>query len=141
MGLFNLKSQSQKERETTVKNVIAVMLADGQMDPDEMRFLNAVCQRVGLSEKELKGVLKNPQNIEFTPAKNPNERMQQLIDIIGMMLSDGHIDSREMDICITLATKLGFKPSSVAALVQNIVNQAESSRGAQQVNINVDAFL
>lgn len=141
MAFFNLKNQSQKERETTVKNVIAIMLADGHIDPEEMRFLGMVCQRVGLPEKELKSILKNPQSIEFTPAKAPQERMQQLIDIIGMMLADGHLDTREMDMCINLATRLGFKASAVTALVQQIVNQAQVSRGAQQVNINVNAFL
>ena len=56
MGFFNFKSQSQKERETAVKNVIAVMLADGKIDPNEMKFLSMVCQRAGVSEKELKNI-------------------------------------------------------------------------------------
>ena len=57
MGL----SQSQKETETAVKNVIAVMLADGKIDPNEMKFLSMVCQRAGVSEKELKSILQTPR--------------------------------------------------------------------------------
>jgi tellurite resistance protein len=141
MAIFNLKSQAQKENETTIKNAIAIMLADGQIDPNEMEFLITICQRVGLSEKQLKAILQNPQSIEFTPAKNSNERMQQLIDMVWMMMADGHIDAREMDACITLAAKLGFKASTVGALVQHIVNELDRSRVARQVKVNIDAFL
>ena len=141
MGIFSFKSQSQKERETAVKNVIAVMLADGKIDPNEMQFLSMVCRRVGLSEKELKGILQKPQSIKFTPAKSPNDRMQQLVDMVWMMLADGEIDQREMDMCITLATHLGFKPSAVGALVQHIIAELKKNREKQQVSIDINSWL
>ena len=141
MGFFNTKSQSQQERETAVKNVIAVMLADGKIDPNEMKFLATVCQRAGLSEKELKNILQKPQSIKFTPAKSPNDRMQQLVDMVWMMLADGQIDQREMDMCITLATHLGFKPSAVGALVQHIISELKKNRAKQQVNIDLNSWL
>lgn len=141
MGFFSIKSQSQKERETAVKNVIAVMLADGKIDPNEMKFLSMVCQRAGISEKELKNILQKPQSIKFTPAKSPNDRMQQLIDMVWMMLADGQIDQREMDMCITLATHLGFKPSAVGALVQHIISELKRNREKQQVNIDLNSWL
>jgi uncharacterized membrane protein YebE (DUF533 family) len=106
-----------------------------------MNLLATICKRVGLSESELKAILKNPQSIQFTPAQNPNDRMQQLIDMVFMMMADGDIDPREMDICMQLAMKLGFKPSAVSALVQEIINKIEQSRGTQRVKVNLDAFL
>jgi len=141
MSIFSFKSQSQKEKETTVKNAIAVMLADERIDPNEMQLLSIICQRVGLSEKQFKAILQNPQSIEFTPAKNPNDRMQQLVDMVAMMMIDAEIDPREMEICIHLASKLGFRPSSVTGLVQHIINELEKSRGIQQVNVDVAAYL
>ena len=141
MGFFSLKSQSQKEKETTVKNAIAVMLADGKIDPNEMKLLSVICQRVGLSEKQLKAILENPQSIEFTPAKNQNERAQQLIDMVAMMMVDGDIDSREVEILIHLASKLGFRPSSVTELVKHIINELGKNREVNEVNIDVAAYL
>jgi len=124
-----------------VKNAIAVMLADERIDPNEIQLLSMICQRVGLSEKQLKAILQNPQSIEFTPAKNPNDRMQQLVDMVAMMMIDMEIDPREMEVCIHLASKLGFRPSSVTGLVQHIINELEKSRGTQQVNIDVATYL
>lgn len=139
--MAEIKDQSQKEKETAVKNVIAVMLADGKIVPNEIKFLSTVCQRVGLSEKELKTILQNPQSIQFTPPKNPNNRMQELVDMVWMMLVDGQIDQREMDICIALATRLGFKPSAVGALVQHIVGELNRNKEKQQVNIDINTWL
>lgn len=141
MGFFNFKSQAQKEKETTVKNAIAVMLADGQIDRNEMQLLGIICRRVGLSEKEFNVILQNPQSIAFTPARSLDDRMQQLIDMVAMMMIDGHIDPREMEICIHLASKLGFRPSSVAGLVHHIINELENNLETQQVSIDVAAYL
>ncbi len=141
MRFFSFKTRSRKEKETTVKNAIAVMLADGRIDPNEMELLNMICQRVGLSQKQLKSILQNPEKIEFTPAKNPNDRMQQLIDMVAMMMIDGDIDPREMDVCKTLAARLGFRSSVVTELVEHIVNELEKSKGAPQVNVDIQAFL
>ena len=141
MGIFNIKSRSQKENETTVKNAVAVMLADGQIDPNEMKILVMICQRVGVSEKKLQTIIQNPQSIVFTPAKDPNDRLQQLIDMVAMMMADGDIDPREMDVCITLATRLGFRASAVPALVQHLINQIGQRRGTNQVNVNINAYL
>ena len=141
MGFFSLKSQSQKEKETAVKNLIAVMLSDGKIDPNEMKHLGIVCRRHGMSEKQLKEILKKPQSIKFTVPKEPNARMQQLIDMVWMMLADGQIDQREMDMCIALAMKMGFRPSVVPQLVQHIINEVKRNQQTQKVNVNINDWL
>ena len=141
MGIFNFKSQSQKEKETLAKNLIAVMLSDGQIDQDELKYLGMVCARHGITEKQLQDILKKPQNIKFTPPKDPNNRMQQLVDIVFMMLADGQIDEREMDTCMTLATHLGFRPSAVRDLVQHLIAEAKKNQQTKQVNVNLDDYI
>lgn len=141
MGFFNFKSQSQKEKESAVKNLIVVMLADGKIDDNEKVHLGRVCNRYGITPKQLEDILKKPQNIKFTVPQNPNDRMQQLIDIVWMMLIDGDIDQREMDVCITMATKMGFRPTAVPQLVQHIVNEIKKQAESQKVNVDVGDWL
>lgn len=141
MGFFNFKSQSQKERESAVKNLIAVMLSDGKIEDNEKVHLGRVCQRYGVTEKQLKEILQKPQGITFTVPESPNDRMQQLIDIVWMMMIDGHIDQREMDTCIALAVRMGFRPSAVPQLVQHIINEIKKQAQTQKVNVNVNDWL
>ena len=117
------------------------MLADGKIDPNEQKMLFMMCSKYGINEKQLTEIMKKPQNIKFTAAKEPNARMQQLVDMIWMMLADGQIDQREMDLCITLATQLGFRPSHVTALVQHIIKEIQRNRETQQVNVNIEDWL
>jgi hypothetical protein len=59
--------------------------------------------------------------------------MQQLVDMIRIMLADGQIDQREIDLCITLATRMGFRPSQVTALVQHIMVLPENPCSPQDI--------
>jgi uncharacterized tellurite resistance protein B-like protein len=141
MGFFNFKSQSQKERESAVKNLIAVMLADGKIEDNEKVHLGRICQRYGITDKQFKEILQKPQDIKFTVPQDPNARMQQLIDIVWMMMIDGHIDQREMDMCIALAVNMGFRPSAVPQLVQHIINEIKKQAQAQKVDVDVNEWL
>jgi uncharacterized tellurite resistance protein B-like protein len=141
MGFFSFKSQSQKEQESAIKNLIAVMLSDGRIDDNEMKYLGMVCGRYGITEKQLKEILQKPQNITFTVPKDANSRMQQLVDIVSMMMIDGDIDQREMDTCMALAMKMGFRPSAVSQLVQHIINEIKRNVQTRQVNVNINDWL
>ena len=141
MGFFNFKNQSQKERESAVKNLIAVMLADSKIEDNEKVHLGRICQRYGITDKQFKEILQKPQDIKFTVPQDPNARMQQLIDIVWMMMIDGHIDQREMDMCIALAVNMGFRPSAVPQLVQHIINEIKKQSQAQKVNVDVNEWL
>jgi tellurite resistance protein len=116
------ESRSTREKKTTVKNLVAVMLADRKIRPEEEDFLARVCAQVGLSAEEFKSILDHPESVEFTPAEHRDERVMQLLDAVMMMMVDGEIDRREMDLCVTIAVRLGFPPSSVSTLVAMIVD-------------------
>ncbi|MDY6862169.1 MAG: TerB family tellurite resistance protein [Thermodesulfobacteriota bacterium] len=139
MGWF--ESQASKEKKSAVKNIVAVMLADGKITPQEQQFLSMVCKRVGVSDKELKEILKKPQNVKFIPAKSERDRLFQLMDVVYMMIVDGTIDRREMALCVTIATQLGFRPLSVVDIVNNIVAKIKQGKDRRQVSVDVEAFL
>ena len=135
------ESQSTKEKKSTVKNVLAVMLADGKITPEEEKFLAAVCVRVGLSPAELKSILDHPESVSFTPAKAPKERIMQLLDVVFMMMIDGEIDQREMRLCQAIATQLGFPASAVPKLVIAIIEGIKKGRERASVASEIEGLL
>ncbi|HUT88265.1 MAG TPA: hypothetical protein VMY37_02100 [Thermoguttaceae bacterium] len=135
------ESQSTKEKKSTVKNVIAVMLADGKITSEEQEFLAAVCVRVGLSPAELKSILDDPQKVSFTPAKAPKERIMQLLDVVFMMMIDGEVDQREMRLCQAIATQLGFPASAVPKLVMAIIEGIKKGRERATVASEIEGLL
>ena len=139
MGWF--ESQSTKEKKSTVMNVLVVMQADGKITDSEKEILSGVCRRVGLSQKEYNEILDNPKKVKFTPAKDGKERLEQLIDAIYMMMADGEIDKLERDICMSIATKLDFRPSLVDDLVNKIIQKFGLSKEKEVVQVELEAFL
>ena len=129
--------QATKEKKAAVMNVLAVMFADGKIDETEKKFLGAVCKRVGLSQEELKELLSDPGNIKFTVPESRKERIFQLLDMVFMMMIDGEIDQREMDVCITLATRMGFRPTAVSTIVEAI----KKGRNRDQVKEDIEIVL
>jgi len=136
-----LTGRSTKEKRSAVMNVLKVMSVDGKIEPPEMNFLMAVAKRVGLSEKEMKSILQKPDKVKFVVPKEPSERLAQLMDAVFMMIADGKIDKREMDACMSLATRLEFKPSIVPNLVAHIVHAVKEGRNRDQARRDLSKFV
>ncbi len=135
-----LKTRNSKEKESTVMNLIAVMLADGEVAQEEKEFLAMVCMRVGLSANNLAEILRKPEKVKFTPPKNYEDRIKQLIDVVCMMLVDGNIDQYEMDMCITIALQLGFHPTAVEEIINKLVCMIESGRVEDVIHASREIF-
>lgn len=139
MGWFDdFESQDMKEKKAAFMNVVAVMAADGKVEPNELRFLEMVRRRVGLSKEETNNILANPKSVKFTVPRSHQERRFQLIDMVYMMLVDGNIDPREMKEVVKFATLLGFHPLVVSKLLKIIFDGIEMKDSRAQVHSDLE---
>ncbi len=134
-----LEGRGTQEKKSAFANVVSIMGSDGQIHQNELKFLAVVAKRVGLHEKQMKAVLSSPGSVKFTVPKAQKDRVCQLGDMIFMMMADGKIDQREMDRCMTLASRLGFPASTVPKMVATMV--AGIKRGADQTKVCEDVGL
>jgi len=135
------EGKDAKRRKSALVTVLQVMVADGKVDPSEKMFLAKVCARLGVKEKELKKVLANPSAVQFTPPNDNKERIFQLFDVILMMLADGRIDQREMDLCIYAGRRLGFPQATVPKLVNGIIERANQGADRSEVAVEFSNIL
>jgi len=136
-----LEGKEAKKRKSHFKNLVTLSIIDGVIRESEQKLLLAIGLRLKLSKKEIKSVISNPQKIKFTPPKDPGERFSQLFDLIAMMLVDEHIDRREMDFLMTVATNLGFRPTAVQELVSKIVKAITESVPEEKLKREIADFL
>ncbi|MBU6301987.1 MAG: TerB family tellurite resistance protein [Verrucomicrobia bacterium] len=122
MGWF--ESRETKERRSQFKNMISLALIDGEFDDAEREFLQNRGLQLGLSAADVKAVLEHPERVEFVVPKDPEHRIHHLYDLVFMMIVDGELRREEMDFVQTLAVGLGFRPSSVDQVLQEIVEGA-----------------
>ena len=132
---------STEEKWSALKNVVAMMVADGKIDDAEKMWLTRVCGRLGLDVGDVQRIFNDPTSISFTTPQNPTEKAYQLIDSVFMMVVDGHIDSREMDLCLKLAGALGFNPGVVPKVVAAIVEAVQQGQNRDQIGEMTNSLL
>ncbi|WP_437368358.1 hypothetical protein [Maribacter litoralis] len=125
MGFQELfESFDKKKRKSHFKNLLAVAMADGNLDNIEFDYIMQLADKCYMSRDEVKRVIDFPEAITFHPPKTNRERFDQMYDLVTVMLIDDRIDEREMQLCKVFAMKLGFKPAIVDKLVLDLIDNA-----------------
>src|SRR6266704_2949954 len=111
------KSKLQKSH---LKNLINLAKADGVVSDTEKEYIYKVGEKHGFKSAELDSMILESTNEEVRIPSNDSERFDQIFDLVQMMLADGSIEDSEMDFCINMAEKLGFRKAIVGILVRKI---------------------
>ena len=126
MGWFT--SKSTMEKKSALRNAVAVMLADGKIEPKEIAILGAICARLGLDATVVKEILDKPTKIDFIAPSDDKEKIAQLVDVVFMMMADGNIDQKELDCCRSVAIGFGYNPSIIGKLVLDIAEAIKNGK-------------
>ena len=127
MGFFDLfRSKSEREKLSHIKGLIALALADGKIEDNELAAIVAVCTREGVDEKEFRKLLNDPDSVKFVVPKDEEKKMLYLKDMICMMMCDGEIHENEFVLCKLVAESLGYPHEVVDALVLRVINEIKS---------------
>lgn len=123
MSIKDLFNRGDKaKRMSHVRNLIALAGADGNVSDDELLYISRVAGESGMTEKELKQILGNPEKIKFVVPKKDDDKIAQLYDLVLMMMADGELDENEVAFCRIMAMRLGFSPLAIDVMVKNIID-------------------
>ena len=117
-GLF--ENDQAKKIKGHLLNLAALAKADGHIDEREMSFILAVGKKNGMSAADVKELVSGAKGASTELPSTDSERFDQIYDLVHMMLADGIVDENEMDFCIMMAEKLGFRKAIVGVLVRKI---------------------
>jgi len=99
------KSEKQIKKEH-FQNLVAVALADGVLDDNELYVLTERAEEYGIEKAFINEVIKNAENLEFLIPLNDEDREEQLADAVHMAMVDGQVDDKEFQLCLKIAEKL-----------------------------------
>ena len=131
------KTKMTPEEKSALQCMIAVMLADGKIQPGEQQFLNEICRRFDITEEELNEAFATLGTSRHVFPKDPPGRISYLLDMAYMMLADGSIDPREMDLCQRASRCLGFEP----AVVDQVVSAIEKGIEREKIEKLMQSFV
>ncbi|MEQ9441942.1 MAG: hypothetical protein RIG62_23075 [Cyclobacteriaceae bacterium] len=108
-----------------LKNLIEVAYSDGEFDSVEVDYLLSLAGRFNISEAELRSIRDNPEAVTYDPPTRDQQRFEHLYQLVNMMMIDGVIHDKELDICKKYAQRLNLRPEFVDDMVEAIPESRE----------------
>ena len=139
-GFF--ENEQAKKIKSHLLNLAALAKADGHIDAREMNFIIAVGKKNGINSTDVQSIVSGSKGIENSDLPtNDSERFDQIFDLVDMMLADGVVDETEMDFCIMMAEKLGFRKAIVGVLVRKISQGVKDGLPRERIKEESNSFL
>jgi len=138
-GFF--ENEQAKKIKSHLLNLAALAKADGHIDAREMNFILAVGKKNGISTSEVQALVSGSKGGNSDLPTTDSERFDQIFDLVDMMLADGIVDENEMDFCIMMAEKLGFRKAIVGVLVRKISQGVKDGLPKERIKEESTSFL
>lgn len=140
--MFNFFENDQLKRvKNHIMNLGALAKVDGHIDATELNYIITVGQKNGMKPEEVKSLIANSGKVKQILPDNDSERFDQIYDLVEMMLADGIVDDNEMDFCIEMAAKLGFRKAIVGVLVRKISIGVKDGLSREHIKNESQSFL
>ena len=120
---------------------VALSKVDNFIAKTERELIYKIGERNGLSEESVEDIIEETSTSEAHIPLNDSERFDDLFDLVHLMLVDGIIHESEIDFCMVMAEKLGFKKAIVGVLVRKISMNIANGLNREGIKADVSNFL
>lgn len=135
------ESQEKKHVKSHIRHLVRLAKADGLLHRDEVKFIKEVGKKNGLNDAEVKEIIENPTSVNISIPDNDSERFDQIFDLVQMMMRDGVVNDAEMEFCMELANRLGFRKVIVGVLVAKITRGIDAGLTKEELKEETKPFL
>ena len=108
-----------EDRLAYVEQLFKMAHTDGHMDEGEYHFILKVAQRLQV-EVDFEHLHDNLGQISLDHSASNKFGFDLLFDMSWLMLVDGEVDDRELELGVSLGAQLGFDSSNVKQMVLSI---------------------
>ena len=112
-----------KEKRSLLKQVLAVILADGKLVTNERDFLKDFCLRYNIAPSELEAVIRYPEKTELVIPADNETRLEYLGEVVSAMAVDGEIAAGEYDLCKLCASVYGLSEESFTHAMEHYIRK------------------
>ena len=113
-------AETLDQKQTHILTLLMLAEADDRDHVNEIRFINNVAGRIGLSESDVQEIDKHPERLTFSLPESEEDRMTVLYDLLFLMKIDGDVAEEEKELVRELGVRLGFRISMVEEFIQTI---------------------
>ena len=97
--------------------IVRVALVDGNISPEEKKFLDKLSRNLEISELEYEEILENPLKYPINPPHLHVQRLERLYDLARMVHIEHHLGDKQDILLRKISLALGFGPDKVNTIV------------------------
>ena len=113
-------AETLDQKQTHILTLLMLAEADNRDHINEIRFINNVAGRIGLSEMDVQEIDKHPERLTFSLPESEEDRMTMLYDLLFLMKIDGVVAEEEKELVRELGVRLGFRITMVEEFIQTM---------------------
>lgn len=97
--------------------IVRVALVDGNISPEEKKFLDKLSRNLEISELEYEEILENPLKYPINPPHLHVQRLERLYDLARMIHIEHHLGDKQDILLRKISLALGFAPDKINTIV------------------------
>ena len=138
MELFKKKTKGMKSH---IANLVAIAKSDGNFSVAEKKLIYQIGERNGISREKVKEIIRTEESeIKFKVPKNDLDRFNKVYELVEMWHAEDKAE-KEMDICVEIAEKLGFRKAIVGVLVNKLQHGIVAGKTQEELQNECADFL
>ncbi len=103
-----------------LSNLVYLAKIDDHFDQSEKDLVYKIGFNSGLNAKQIDLLIDKAQDIDIVVPDTEEDQFEYLFNVVQMMMIDGKLYQKELDYCIEVAIRLGFKKIIVTVLIRAI---------------------
>jgi len=111
-------SLTEVEKRSLIKNLIDLAIVDGEQNTDEMNFISALANQVGIANEELDDI--RSLEIEFQPPKNEFDRIEHIHKLMLLMATDQTFSKIEKQFIQNVGLRMGIRQQAITTLMEKL---------------------
>ena len=109
-----------------VINMFTLAIADGFVSPEELTLVYKKGKELGLRREEVDEVIQTPHRVAFEVPTTLVGSITSLYDLARVVVTDGRVDPREVDLLRSYAVRFGISASLIDQVVLALVDEVRA---------------
>lgn len=107
------ESGEQARQKGHFLNLVLLARVDGTVSVYENQLLQRIARRLSLTDEQVAEICNHPEDYPMIPPVTREERYERFIQLIQLLVADGHSDKQEEALVKKLGVALGFTPDKI----------------------------
>jgi len=124
-----------------INMLVQLARIDGVVVQEEIDLIKQIADEMGMSPQELSSCFEDPDRIGDLSSLPPDEKYEQLYNMVQLMKIDGRLYKEEIQYCARMAVNLGYDEEVLTELMLKIYSDPHICTDKKSLKSTIQQYL